>query len=384
MHRYRIFKDLMFCLLFGSVLLITPVAARQEMYLAELDPIKTKLGVFNSYKHKIVLISLVQIHKPSFSCLPNQYLLYNYGTENYQEIEAGNLKISSDYTHIFLTRVHSLSDIQPKNKLEWDRATTMLSKTLKIPVQLITAAQQKSLKHNRICWQQPELLNIQNQQLRSYPFLAANLCENEWCSELYWTGHKNIQFWIHEKPKSFRLINLDIEKGTHTVKTKSHRFVRVHMPQLNAPRENLVNSESFSGKRMLLMKSKHRKIELVWRKEKTGRIHVVLAREGIDKKAADREQKKIALLINNKQPRKALQIVDFALWLDPDNQGIKIDRLRAFVSLSLMKRFYESLQSDFSKSNRFAACQKLHLEPSIRHLWQNEEFTRRFKEICNR
>ena len=162
MPRFGIFKKLIFCLLFGSVLSAYPVVAKQEMHLAELNPEKTALGVFNSYKHKILLISLVQIHKPSFNCLPNQYLFYDYGTENYFEIHAGNLKISSDYTRIFLTRIHSLSGIHPKNKLEWKKALTMLSKALKVPFTLISAAQQKSLKFNRICWQQPELLNIQN------------------------------------------------------------------------------------------------------------------------------------------------------------------------------------------------------------------------------
>ncbi|NQU64595.1 MAG: hypothetical protein HQ517_09985, partial [SAR324 cluster bacterium] len=216
--------------------------------MADLNPDQIKLGVFNSYKHKILLISLVQIHKQSFNCLPNKYILYDYSTENYHEIHAGNLKISSDYSHVFLTRVQSLSATHPKNEQEWKEAFEMLSKTLKIPVQLISAALQKSTTLDRICWQQPELLNIQNRQLRTYPLLAANLCENEWCSELYWTGPKNIQFWIHDKPNQFHLINLDIEKGTRSVKAKSNRFVRVHIPQLNAPRENLFTKESLSGK----------------------------------------------------------------------------------------------------------------------------------------
>ncbi|MBT3225422.1 MAG: hypothetical protein HN580_10870 [Deltaproteobacteria bacterium] len=382
MPRFGIFKKLIFCLLFGSVLSAYPVVAKQEMHLAELNPEKTALGVFNSYKHKILLISLVQIHKPSFNCLPNQYLFYDYGTENYFEIHAGNLKISSDYTRIFLTRIHSLSGIHPKNKLEWKKALTMLSKALKVPFTLISAAQQKSLKFNRICWQQPELLNIQNRLIRSYSYLAANLCENEWCSELYWTGPKNIQFWIHEKPQTYQLVNLNIEKGITTVKTQSKKFVRTHMTQLNAPRENLINSESLAGKTLVLKKNKKNSVTLVWRKGKTGRVYVTLTREGHDLKAAQRVQNEFALQIKSKQVRHALQTAEFSLWLDPRNQNLKIERLKAFVSLALMSQFYDSLKTDFSKSDRFAVCQKLHLEPSIRHLWKKDAFVHRFKEIC--
>jgi len=384
MPRFGIFKKLVFCLLFGSVLSAVPVIAKQEMHLADLSPEKTALGVFNSYKHKIILISLVQIHKPSFTCLPNQYFLYNYGTESFFEIHAGNLKISSDFTRIFLTRIHSLSDIHPKNKLEWDKALTMLSKALKVPVALVSVAHQKSQKFNRICWQQPELITVQNRLLRSYPYLAANLCENEWCSELYWTGPKNIQFWVHETPKTYQLVNLNIEEGITTVKTHSKKFIRTHIPQLNAPRENLINSESITGKTLVLKKRKNNRVTLVWRKGKTGRINVILTREGDDRKAAQRVQNEFAMQIKNKQVHQALQTAEFSLWLDPHNQKLKIERLKAFVSLSLMNRFYESLKFDFSKSDRFAVCQKLHLEPAIRHLWKKDGFAHRFKEICDR
>ena len=383
MLRFRIFKKRVICLFFASILFAFPVFAKQEMRLAELNPGKIALGVFNSYKHKIVLISLVQIHKPSFTCLPNQYFLYNYGTENFFEINAGNLKISSDFTRIFLTRIHSLSGIHPKNRLEWDKAMTMLSKTLKVPIALISAAQQKSLKLNRICWQQPELINIKNRLLHSYPYLAANLCENEWCSELYWTGPKNIQFWVHETPKTYQLVNLNIDKQITTVKTRSKKFIRTHMPQLNAPRENLINSESITGKTVALKKNKKNRVTLVWRKGKNGRIHVILSREGKDRKAAQRVQQKFMLQIKNKQVQQALQTAEFSLWLDPNNQKLKIERLKAFISLSLMNRFYDSLKTDFSKSERFAVCQKLHLEPAIRHLWKKDTFIHRFKEICD-
>ncbi len=384
MPQYGIFKKLVFCLFLSSALFALPVIAKQEMQLAELNPEKTALGVFNSYKHKIILISLVQVHKPSFTCLPNQYFLYNYGSESFFEIDAGNLKISSDFTRIFLTRIHSLSGIHPKNRLEWDKALTMLSKALKVPVALISAAQQKSLKLNRICWQQPELTRIETRLLRSYPYLAANLCQNEWCSELYWTGPKNIQFWVHKTPKTYQLVNLNIDKEITTVKTQSKRFIRTHIPQLNAPRENLINSESIAGKTLVLKKSKHNKVTLVWKKGKTGRIHVTLVREGSDRKAAQRIQKEFVLQIKNKQVQQALQTAEFSLWLDPQDQKLKTERLKAFVSLALMNRFYDSLKSDFSKSDRFEVCQKLHLEPAIRHLWKKGAFVHRFKEICDR
>ncbi|MBU2646794.1 hypothetical protein KKI24_18945 [bacterium] len=383
MKQNGILKKVFFCLFLCSLLVTNPSYAKQEKLLAELTPDKTALGVFNSFKYKILLVSLVQTDKPAFNCLPNQYLLYNYGSEEYHEIDAGNLKISSDYTYIFRTRIHSLAGFQPANKMEEKRVLQMLSKTLKIPQDLILAARLTGKNPNLVCWQQPELITIHNQPLRTFPFLMANLCDNEWCSELYWTGPRNIQFWIHEKPPYFQLVNLDVEKSTITIKTQSTKFVRPHIPQLNAPRENLFNSKTLPEKTLILKKTKHGSVSLVWRKIKTGRIQVLLTRDGSDQTAAQRIAQGFSRQIMDKELRKALQSADFGLWLDPGNQDLKIGRLIAFISLSRLSEFYTSLESDFSAVDRFSACQKLHLEPSIRHLWQNEAFAQRFKKICS-
>ncbi len=383
MLRYRILDAFLFCVILCSTLLISnPAWAKQEMRLAELDPSKMELGVFNSYKHGIVLVSLVQIHKPSFNCLPNQYFLYNYKSESFFEILAANLKVSSGYTRMFRMRVHSLPGVPTENPQEKEKLLKMLSTALKIPTELISAAQQKSFNADRICWQQPELLDMQTKSLRTFPFLAANLCEKQWCSELYWTGPSHIRLWIHQKPKHFQLINLDVEKSTFSVKGQSARFVRSHIPQANAPRENLVNPQSLNGKVLVLKKARGGSVSLEWHKERSGRIVVSLMRTGADQKAAKKEQGRFLEQVNNGSSKEALQTAEFALWLDPHNQSIKIERLKIYASQSLINRFFDSLDKDFTSSERFSTCQKLHLEPSIRHHWKNDAFVTRFRKTC--
>jgi len=251
---HRKLNRLLFCTIIFCTFAVTQIQAGQVLRLANLNPEQTALGVFHSYKHKILLVSLVQTGKSPFKCLPNQYYVYDYGTERYFEINAGNIKINSDFTRIFATRVHSLPGKQVSKASDRNQVLTMLSRTLKIPAGIISAAQQKSSKPDRICWQQPELLDMQNTRLRSFPFLAANLCQHQWCSELYWTSPSSIRLWIFSKPKQYQLINLDVDKRTITVKSQSPRFTRPEMPQLNAPRENLVTKKNLSGKILVLKK----------------------------------------------------------------------------------------------------------------------------------
>lgn len=383
MHPYKKFCRRLICLSLFIPLLALQVQAGQEITLARLNPLNTAFGVFHSYKHRLLLVALVQTDKSAFKCLPNQYYLYQYGRERFSEMSGGNLKINSDFTRIFRTRIHSLSGVQLSNKDQREQRLKMLSKTLKIPTGLFSAAQQKSNNPDRICWQQPELLDMEQQRVRTFPFLAANLCEKQWCSDLYWTGPDSIRLWIHSKPKTFQLINLDVNKSTYTVKASTPLFVKQSIPQLNAPRENLVNSKTLNGKTLSLKKSAGNHVSLEWHKETSGHIVVSLIRKGSDATAAQEEQKRYRQLAADKEFRGALQSTEFALWLDPQNQSIKIDRAKLFITLSMVSRFFESLKTEFSSAERFAACQKLHIDPFMRPLWNKEGFARQFKQICS-
>lgn len=374
-------KKLLVCI---ALLLSCPSAqSAEELRLAELNPDRTALGVFHSHKHQVLLVALVQTEKSSFNCLPNQYILYQYGPEHYVEISAGNLKINSPFNRIFRTRIHSLSGLQQANPGQRDQLLQMLSKTLKVPPDLIADAQQESTPPGRICWQQPELLDMQGRRLRSYPFIAVNLCEKQWCSELYWTGPKTIRFWIHSQPREFQLIALDVEKSTYTVQSRSDRFTRPSMPQLNAPRQNLVNSKNLAGKSQILKKSAAGTVRLEWHKETSGRIVVRLLRDAANPKAAARELKRLRDQIKRKRYGEALRTAAFASWLNPNDLSIRIEETKVYLFQSRRERFFESLQRDYAASERFTACQKLHLDRSIRHFWKDELFTQRFRTVCS-
>ncbi|MCP4754320.1 MAG: hypothetical protein GY866_25835 [Proteobacteria bacterium] len=375
-------KACLLSVVFLSFLYIN-VLAEQELVLAELDPESTHFGAFNSFKHTLLLISLEQNGKRPFGCLPNQYIFYNYRAEEYFAIFAGNVKINSDYTKVFRTKIHTLGGISPKNQKEWKRQARTLMKAFNISSQTMERGKMKSTNSSTVCWQQPELMDLHNKSLSSYPYLAANLCKSTWCSELYWVDSSHIKFWIHLDPKEFHLIRLNTETGGIKYEKHGPVFYRSEMRQMNAPRANLVTEENMSKNMIVLTSKKDKNIRLSWKSVKNGKIRVSLRRSKIDKTAVNDVRKKIDELVRKKRIPQALQLIKFAFWLDPENTDIKIERLKVYASLLLLEKIYDSLKNDFSQLERFNACQKLHLEKSFEILWKRNDFIKNFKEICS-
>ena len=359
------------------------VSAQQVLILSELNPKTTHFSAFNSYKHKLLLISLIQKEKASFECLPNKYLFYDFDNEDYFEINGGNLKIDNTYTKIFKTQIHFLGGVSQKNQSEWEKRVKTLLKTLNVSAQTLENGKMINKDKSVVCWQQPELLDIKGQSVKKFPFLAANLCKSSWCSELYWTDPHQIRFWVQIDPRRFHLMRLNIDTEKTAFIKDGPKFMVPELKQANAPRDNLVNQKNIFGKTMTLNSGNGVNIQFSWKLLKNGHIRVILLRSKSDVAAAMKMQTKIDGKIREKRLPEALQLIRFALWLDPENQPVKTQRLIAYASLLMIDELYNSLKNDFTESQRFSACQKLHIDKTFKNLWKRDDFIKKFKENCS-
>ena len=380
---FRLLKKTAFLLAVVVLIVYGNVSAQQVMILSEHDPKGTQFSAFNSYQHKLLLVSLIQKEKSPFQCLPNNYLFYDFGKEDFFEITAGNLKIDNTYTKLLSTKIHTLGGVTKKNQKEWEKRIKNLLQELNVSAQTLEQGKMISQDKSLICWQQPELINLLDKTKKTFPILAANLCKSSWCSELYWKDSQHMQFWVQIDPKKYHLMRLNTKSGKSEFIKEGPKFSLAMMKQANAPRDDLVTDKNMAGKSVVLTSRNGKNVRLVWKKLKNGRIQVSLQRAKKDDLAARRIQTKIAKKIKQKRIPEGLQLIKFALWLDPDNRLIKIQRLEAYASLLMVDELFKSLKTDFSKTQRFSACQKLHIEDTFKNLWKRENFIRQFKENCS-
>lgn len=383
MPRYRIQSFKTFILLLVLVYLSTaPVLALQTLVLDELNPDTKNLSAFNSFKHHLLILAITKKNKSPFDCQENKYVFYDYRDNVYFEILAGNLKINGDYSKIFKTKIHSLGVMPVRNKGEWKKNVQTLLANLNVSSQTLESGKIKSSDGTMSCWQQPEVMTLSPKKTKTYPFLAANLCKNSWCSELYWLNSSSIQFWIQIKPKEYHLIRLNTKTGVHQFQKTSSKFYQKKPLQLNAPRDNLVTDKNIEKGQFVISSQKNKGIKLLWSTQKNGRIKATLVREHLDKKASNKVQKQIHQYVDNRQYTEAFQLLKFGFWLNPENKELKLERLRIYASLLQLDGFFNSLQSDFNESDRFYACQQMHLDNSLKNLWKQKSFSNKFKKIC--
>ena len=380
---FRLLKKTAFLLAVLVLIVCGNVSAQQVMILSEHDPKGTQFSAFNSYQHKLLLVSLIQKEKSPFQCLPNNYFFYDFGKEDFFEITAGNLKIDNTYTKLLSTKIHTLGGVTKKNQKEWEKRIKNLLQELNVSAQTLEQGKMISQDKSLICWQQPELIHLLDKTKKTFPILAANLCKSSWCSELYWKDSQHMQFWVQIDPKKYHLMRLNTKSGESEFIKEGPKFSLAMMKQANAPRDDLVTDKNMAGKSVVLTSRNGKNVRLVWKKLKNGRIQVSLQRAKNDDLAARRIQTKIAKKISQKRIPEGLQLIKFALWLDPDNRSIKIQRLEAYASLLMVNELFKSLKTDFSKTQRFSACQKLHIEDTFKNLWKRENFIKQFKENCS-
>ena len=369
--------------IFFILILLLPrgLTAKQEFTIAEVDSKLVDVGIFNSYKHKLILISLVQKVNSNFNCLPNQYFFYDYKNEYFHEIFAGNLKVNSNFTQIFRTRIHTLANAHSNNSQQWLKAAKKLMNTFNISSQTMDQGKMQGA-NNVLCWQQPELLNIDGQHIRTFNFLAANLCKNQWCSDLYWKQNNTVQFWIHLNPKQYHLIRLNTDSGSFDYQTQRSLFQRTAMIQENAPRKNLITKENLGAHTVRLSSSQNKNIEISWNQQKNGKTKITLRRNKTDLKSVKKTIEIIREFVKRKKISNALLLMRFAYWLTPENESLKFERLKIFASMIQLEQLYHSLEKDFNKSEQFTVCKKLHVDASFRHLWKNNHFINVFNKLC--
>ncbi len=370
---------------FLILLFVTPIPiafADQILLLDEINPSKYRFGAFNSFEHNLLIVSITQKNRPPFDCQANRYIFYDYAQEEYYEIHGGNLKVNSNYTKLIYTRVHSLESMPIKNDPEWKGSIRRLVNVMSISPLTLEDGKSASTDGSSICWQQPELFEISSKKRISLRYLVANHCQFAWCSDLYWSDLNYVRFWIQLKPQEHHLIHLNTLTGVHEFKDKKAKAYKRSRAQLNAPRDNLVTDKNlFDGTFTMSSRTGNTK-KLQWRKRPDGKILIQLLRDDNNKVAAEKVRTQINELRNKKRSMEAYQILKFGFWLSPNNHQLKMERLRVFASLLQIENLLNSLEHDFNKTDRFTACQNLHVDPSIKNLWKQKRFKNGFDKLC--
>ncbi len=383
MKSIRLLLKLFPLLVFTTFIFVIPqLKANFVFQLDEINPEAERLGVFNSFKHHLLLVAITKKNRSPFDCQPNRYIFYDYKKEKYFEILAGNLKISSDYTQLIKTRIHTLVSAAPRENAEWKKNVEALLGKMNISSQTMEKGKSASTDGSVYCWQQPETIKLGDRFEKPFPFLAANLCKHAWCSELYWTSPDQVRFWVQINPKELHLIQLNTQSGVYQYKDKSTTFTKKSYVQLNAPRDNLITDKNRDNGSFTLSSRSKKSVRLSWKKQKNGKIRVELTREKENKLAGKKVIRQIRDLLKEKKYAEAFQLLNFGSWLSPGDENMKTERLRVYASLLMTDKFIQSLQDDFSDEARFNACKKLHVDDSMRNLWKQKNFTTLFKKTC--
>ena len=378
--RGLVIKSLIFLLLIFAF--HTYIKADQVLLIEDLDPNTTNLGVFNSFKYHTVIIAITQKNTPPFDCHANRYVFYDYKLEDYFEIVGGNLKINSDYTNIITSRLHTkvfTKDGAPQNQ---QSNLKQIATDLNISLQTLESGKSVSTDKTVSCWQQLELVDKSTRERKSLPFLLANACQFAWCSEIYWSDKTHVNLWVQTKPKEFHLIHLNTASGDYQFKSSTPKFTTQQFMQLNAPRDNLVTKTNLSNGSFTLNSKLGNRISLMWKSRPNKYIRVELIRAKQNRKAAATVIKNIQKMIRQKQFSDALRLVNFGFWLNPDDFELRYQKLRVYASLFLTDNFFTSLKDNFTESERFNACKRLHVDSSLKKLWIEKEFEEGFKKLC--
>ena len=370
----------LFCLLLPVQ--AAPCYPAEILALDEFHPETTHLGVFNSFKYRLVLIALTQKNLEPFDCYPNRYIFYDYGNEDYFEIAAGNLKINSDYSKLIKTEIHAAVSMPDSDNLQWKEKINSIMQKMSVSSQTLENAKSISTDKAVFCWQQPVVVELPFRIERPFPLLAVNLCQHAWCSELYWTDADHVRFWVHINPTQYHLIQLNTQTGSFDYKDKSPIFHKKSFMQLNAPRDNIVTADNRSEGSFSLNSGKGNHIRLQWSTTDTQRIQISLYREKTNDAASQRILKRINEETSKKHYTNALNLIKFGFWLNPENKELSYQKLRIFGSLLLIDNFFKTFSDEFSKSEKPGICKKLKEDSALDNLRKLNPFNKRFSKQC--
>lgn len=357
-------------------------SAKNIYPLAEIDPEKTEFNAYFSHKYFQLLVSFINKTPKEFDCQPNQYFFYDLKKDHLHEEGGGNLVVNSNFSHYITTKIHTLGAPLKSNKKKWKNDIKKLIDTFDIAALTLEHGKLSSQNNRTQCWQQPVLKNISHESIQQLPYLMANMCRGYWCSDLYWTEKSSIRFWSHIDPKVFHLIELNLETGDFKLLKKTPQFSQKQKKQHNAPRKNLVNLKTSPMGMISLRSTKGDRIELRWKKTKEKKIKVFLQREKENRRAANQMIPFIASQIKNKKIPQAIQLIQFAFWLDPNNTRVKIEQLKTLSELLLYREFFDYLASAFPHGEKTDICQKVHIGNAFKKIRKLKSFPEKFKKIC--
>ena len=354
----------------------------EKLTVGEINATDINFSVYHSYKHKQLLIALTHKNEKTFECLPNRYVFYDYGHEDYFEIEAGNLLLNSDFTRFIATHVYTLAESNGKINVEQKKQITRLITKLNISAKTLENGKTVSTRSETACWQQPELFDSHGSRIAQYPYLAANLCKKVWCGDFFWHSSEVVRFWIQIYPDKLHWVDLNTTTNKIAFLKNQAIFSLKYRPQHNAPRDNLISEKNRKKGQFLLSSQKGNKISVNWAQQANGFTKIQLVRHKDHPVAANKVLIRINRQFQDKKLPSALNSIRFAFWLDPNNSNVKFEYLKVMASLLLYDEVFRYLKSRFTKLERVKACQKIHLETTFRKLWGQKKYLAKFKEIC--
>ena len=356
--------------------------ASQKLTVGKVNSTDTDFGLYHSYRYKQLLIAFTHRNGKTFECLPNRYIFYNYGLEDYFEIAAGNLLLNPDFTQFITTHIHTLTEPNGTTNPEGRGQVDRLAAKLKVSTATLKKGKTVGNDGKTACWQQPELYDARGSRIARYSLLAANLCEKLWCGDFLWPSTDRVQFWIRTLPDKQHWIELNTATGKIARLRSRTAFSLPDRPQQNAPRDNLISEQNREKGQFVLPSQKENRIGVFWERRGDGLTEIGLIREKSDRVAAGRTLKRVKAELRQKNLPAALNSIRFALWLDPNNDDVKFEHLKALASLHRYDEIFVRLRERFAKPERMKACQKMHVEKSFSKLWSREKYLAKFREAC--
>lgn len=382
MDNFHFFRKILLIVLLFAGLFSGELVAQQQFTLTEFNPQQTQLGVYHSYQFKTLLISLVQKPSDQFNCRPNTYFIYQYGKGRLLELHAGDLRVDRDFNRAMYTKIHTLGILSKQNQRDWKKRAAQIMLALEVPAQTMDAGKSENKQQTLSCWQQPVLTELNGYKLRTYPFLVSNLCQQRWCSDFFWSDAQHVKLWIQVEPKKLHKVSLNTQSGSIKYQTSSAPFKRDKYQQTNAPRDNLVTPDKLNGSSVLLP-GKQGNIVFSWKKNKNQQITLSFMRNPAAKLEAQESNQQIESYLQEREYTKALSAIRFALWQDPQHEGVRFNRLKLFALMHQPQKLFTALKDDFSPAERTKACQRIHLEPTFKNLWKRQNFLNQFQQTCS-
>ncbi|MDT8447758.1 MAG: hypothetical protein RRB13_12785 [bacterium] len=363
---------------FGALCLLLPshAGATQGMLLTQFDPELQTAAAYHTFERGLLLLAFERRNPDHFTCEGNRYFLYDAQNERMAWFEGGNLLVSGDFKRLVYLKTRRLEPVQPSAIKRFEAQAQRLVEELQVSPGVLQAA--ASEQDGRRCWQQPVLVPLGDLEEQPLPYLAENLCEKRWCSELYFEQPDQLRLWLRLSPKEVSMVRLDFTDGAHRILKKGAPFHQPELRQQHMARENLLAGKDIKNLQLPLAGGRR----LILRQERGGRVSMTLLRKEGDGRLAKVRLKEAQDLLKQDHPRAAFTAARLSSWLNPVDTEARYLQLQALAAYEGTGAVFELMDQEFKGSEKDQICQRLHLDDRFKRLKQQPLFFDQFAQSC--